>query len=350
MQILKSIIVAFIFIVCFIPKQTNAQASTYSSPVEYMNDISKVLDNVQQNLWDYTNAISHNKNARKIEKRRVEIVEATKAAKTFVWKMPSYKGDKSLRDSAYAYLKISYAVITEDYSKLVDMEEVAEQSYDAMEAYILAKQLAYNKQDISIRMLNEQYKIFAAKNNITLNDTKDKTAEKLVAAGKVYDYYNKIYLIVFKSLKQEVYVMDALNKNNVSAFKQNSDALNKYSMEGIEKMDAITSFSSDATLKNACKEALQFYKNESEKYLPTIADFLIKKETFEKIKKSIDTKPASKRTQADVDAYNSAVAEFNSATSTFNTTVQKINEGRTRSLNKWTETVNTFIDKHVPKN
>jgi hypothetical protein len=349
MKAAKQFFIFFMISCCFFTKQSFAQ-QTYATPVAYMDDISKALDIVQQNLWDYTNAVSHNKNAKKVEKRRMEIVESIKSSKAFIFKMPSYKGDKSLRDSAYSYLKISYAVITEDYSKLVDMEEVAEQSYDAMEAYILAKKLALDKQDTSLRMLNNQYKLFAAANNITLSDAKDKTAQKLEAAGKVYDYYNEFYLIFFKTYKQEAYVMDALNKTNVSSLKQNSDALKKNAADGLLKTDASISFNSDATLKNACREALLFYKNEAEKNLPAIADFLIKKETFEKIKKTVESISASKRTKADIDTYNAAVADFNAATTVFNSNIQKINDGRTKILTKWNDTVNTFIDKHVPKN
>lgn len=218
----------------------NAQ-NTYASPVDYMSDISKILDNVQADLWSYTNAVSHNKSARKIEKRRNDIIETIKKSKDYVWKMPSYKGDKSLKDSAYSFLKVSYAVMTEDYSKLVNMEDVAEQSYDAMEAYLLAKEIASAKQDTAVRRLNNAYKTFAANNNITLTDKRDETAKKLSAASAVYNYYNKIYLIFFKSFKQEIYVMDALNKSNISAIKQNTDALSKFTAEGLSKMDTIRS-------------------------------------------------------------------------------------------------------------
>ncbi len=61
--------------------------------------------------------------------------------------MPSYNGNKALRDSAVSYLKILYSVFNEDYSKLVNMEEIAEQSYDAMEAYLLAQEKAGEKLD-----------------------------------------------------------------------------------------------------------------------------------------------------------------------------------------------------------
>ena len=59
---------------------------------------------------------------------------------------------------------------------------------------------------------------------------------------------------------------------------------------------------------------------------------------------------ASKRTKADIGTYNTAVADFNAATTVFNSNIQKINDGRTKILTKWNDTVNTFIDKHVPKN
>jgi hypothetical protein len=347
---MKKIFYVFFCLIFLFAKNNASAQTTYASPVAYMNDISKVLDNVQADLWSYTNAVSHNKSARKIEKRRNEIIETIKKSKDYVWKMPSYKGDRSLKDSAYSFLKVSYAVMTEDYSKLVNMEDISEQSYDAMEAYLLAKEIASAKQDTSVRRLNNSYKTFAANNNITLNDKRDETAEKLSAASAVYNYYNVVYLIFFKSFKQEIYVMDALNKTNVSAIKQNTDALSKFAAEGLKKMDTLRLFKSDASLKSACKEALTFYKTEADTKLSALADFLVKKETFEKVKKSMEAKPQSKRTQADVDDFNKAVTEFNSSLGVFNSTVEKINADRAKVLSKWNTTAESFIDKHVPKN
>lgn len=345
----KNIFVIFCSLFLVTNNYLNAQ-TTYASPVDYMSDISKLLDNVQADLWSYTNAVSHNKSARKVEKKRNEIIETIKKSKDYVWKMPSYKGDKSLKDSAYSYLKVSYAVMTEDYSKLMNMEDIAEQSYDAMEAYLLAKEIASNKQDTATRKLNSAYKNFAAKNNVTLNDKRDETAQKLTEASAVYNYYNVIYLIFFKSFKQEIYVMDALNKNNISAIKQNTDALSKFAEEGLKKTDTIRSFKNDASLKTACKEALTFYKNEADTKLNTLSDFLIKKEAFEKIKKSIDAKAQSKRTQNDVDEFNKAVTDYNAASGVFNTTIEKLNAERSKVLTKWNSTSDAFIDKQVPKN
>ena len=144
--------------------------------------------------------------------------------------------------------------------------------------------------------------------------------------------------------------MDALNKNNISAIKQNTDALSKFTEEGLKKTDTIRSFKNDASLKTACKEALTFYKNEADTKLNTLSDFLIKKEAFEKIKKSIDAKAQSKRTQNDVDEFNKAVTDYNAASGVFNTTIEKLNAERSKVLTKWNSTSDAFIDKQVPKN
>lgn len=346
MKIFNLLSFSFLISFTFFANLANAQTSPAS---EYMNAITAQLDHVQADMWAYTNAMSHNKNARKIEKKRLEIIETVKSAKQHIWSLKSFKGDNALKDSAYTYLKISLAVLTEDYSKLVDMEEIAEQSYDRMEAYLLAKEIAYKKQDTSFKMLAHSYQVFAAANNINLLENRSKIVQNLDAAGKVFDYHNKIYLIFFKSFKQEAYVLEAMNKNDVSALKQNTSALVKTSNEGITKLDTEKSFESDGSLKGVCKETLQFFKNEAETKFPVASDFLVKKETFEKIKKSIDAK-GSKRTPEDIEAFNTASKDYNAAVTTFNTTIQKINGDRARLIAKWNETSSTFIDRHVPSN
>lgn len=344
-QVISKLLLSLLFCISF---HSNAQ-STYANPVEHMNAITKELSKVQADLWQYINAASHNKNMRKIEKRRLEIIETTKKSKDAIWKLSSYKGDATLKDAAVSYLKISHAVMTENYSKLVDMEEIAEQSYDAMEAYLMAKEMASDKLDTAGKALNIVYKEFAAKNNITLTEAENKTDEKLEMAGKVYKYYNTMYLIFFKSYKQEIYVMDALNKGDVSSLKQNGDALAKVAEEGLKTLDTIRSFNNDASLKQVCREVLTFYKNEAETKLSVFNDFLLKKGAVEKLQKSIESKSAAKRTEAEVEAYNKAIADYNDALKKFNTAVDAVNASRSKLIDKWNESSGKFTDKHVPK-
>ena len=68
---------------------------------------------------------------------------------------------------------------------------------------------------------------------------KDKIGKKLEEAGKVYKYTNPIYLIFFKSYKQEMYLINAQNKGDVSGMEQNKNALMQDAKEGKKKLKQI---------------------------------------------------------------------------------------------------------------
>jgi len=294
--------------------------------------------------------VAHGKSARKVENRRKEVLNINMDAQKKIQKAGDYEGDGSLRDSVLSYLKMSYYIINHDYGKIVDMEEISEQSYDAMEAYITAQEKAHQKLEVAGDMMETEQKIFAASHGITLIENKDKIEKKLETAGKVFSYYNRLYLVFFKSYKQEAYMMDALNKNDINGLKQNTDALGKCSDEGLKYLDTAKAYNGDNTVRMSCKEVLTFYKTEATDKCPVIIDFLVKKENFNKIKDAFNAKSQNARTKADVDEYNKSVADMNKASGEYNTINQELNSKRSLLINKWNETVASFLDKQVPKN
>jgi hypothetical protein len=120
-------------------------AQNYDNAVEYMNVISKQRENVSKKFMSYASAAAHGKKARKIESLRAKLLDEVQEARMNIASMPSFKGDKSYRDSTVNFIKLYYNVLNEDYSKIVNMEEIAEQSYDAMEAYMMAQELVEKK-------------------------------------------------------------------------------------------------------------------------------------------------------------------------------------------------------------
>lgn len=314
----------------------------------YMDHLGKEFANIKEDMWSYTSGVAHGKSARKIEKRRKEVVASINQGINKAKKMPGFEGDNALRDSTISYLEISKAVINNDYGKIVDMEEVAEQSYDAMEAYMLAQEKANEKLNAAVDMINAEEKKFAASHGVNLVESSDKISKKLEVANKVYKYYNPIYLIFFKSYKQEAYLMDAMNKNDVNAFEQNKNALAKTADEGLGKMKAIKPFEGDGSVKAACEQMLNFYKDEAEKKMANTGSYFVKKDNFEKIKKEFDAKPQSSRTKQDVDKFNDAVNDFNKAGNDFNNTNANLNANRSKLLENWNKAVANFTDSHVP--
>lgn len=323
--------------------------SAQDSSLEYLENIGKQMDVLTGKTWQYISSIAHGKNAKKVENNRKELASAISAAKTKIKALAPYKGDSEFRDSTLAFLSLSYSVINEDYSKIVDMEAVAEQSYDAMEAYLLAQEIANQKLDVAAENLSKAQKAFAAKNNITLTSSTDKTEQNLVKAGKVMNYHNKVYLIFFKSFKQDIYLTEALNKGDVNAIQQNMSTLQKYAEEGLRTLDTIKSYNGDGSLLTATRETLKFYLAEAKDKMPVILSYFVKKENFEKIKASVDAKPESKRTQQDVDSYNKAVNDMNAGVKQYNTTNNELNQRRTYLLESWNKTSSAFLDNNIAK-
>jgi len=116
---------------------------------------------------------------------------------------------------------------------------------------------------------------------------------------KSHKYYNQIYLIFFKSYKDDIYLTDALNKSDVNAMEQTKNSLDKNATEGMKLLMKINPFENDASLKNTCMRALEFYKSEAAR-TPGLVDFLLKRK-FEKTRKAFEAKRESQRTQADID-------------------------------------------------
>ncbi len=117
------------------------------SPVDYMKSIGEPVQNTAVEMMRYVSAAAHSKRARKIEKRRKGLVKATTEAIKTLKKLPAYQKDVAFRDATANAMELSLAVFNDDYAKIVDMEAVAEQSYDLMEAFMLAKDMANEKLD-----------------------------------------------------------------------------------------------------------------------------------------------------------------------------------------------------------
>ena len=87
----------------------------------------------------------------------------------------------------------------------------------------------------------------------------------------------------------------------------------------------------------------------AENDMPKQMDYFLKKENFEKIKKSFDSKSGSDRTKKDVDAFNDGVKEINKATNTYNDINKQMDFERTDAQNKWNDAEKIFfVDNHMP--
>jgi hypothetical protein len=322
-------------------------AQNFDSPGEYMGFISKQQENISKKYMSYTSASAHGKREKKVEALRNKLINEVEESRMNISGMPSFKNDKSYRDTAVNFMKLYYKVLNEDYSKIVNMEEIAEQSYDAMEAYLLLQE----KVDEKLKEGNERMKAaqasFASKNNINLINSESELGDKLEQVHLLNVYYHQVYLLFFKPYKQEAYLMDAVEKGNITGIEQNKNALLKYAQEGLEKLNGIKAFQGDNSILMTCKGMLNFYVKEVNDKMGAISDFFLTKERFAAIKKEFDKK--SSPTKQEVDTYNKGVGDINKASEAYNKNNQTLNQQRTEALNNWNSAVKNFFDEHTPR-
>lgn len=321
-------------------------AQSFETAGDYMDYIYKANNALTQKYLTYLSAVSHGKSARKVEKRRVEVLNSISDTRFNIMGMPPFKGDRSLKDTTVAYLKILNYIFNDQYGKIVNMEEIAEQSYDAMEAYLLAQERAQEKLEEASKKQHEIQKEFAAKNNVRLIDTETETDTKMKTANLVMKHADEVYLIFFKCNKQEAYLIDAMNHKNLVAIEQNNSSLQRFAEEGLEKLKKIDGYNNDASLVIVCRELMNFYKMEAGKGA-SLSDFFLKEENFTKLKKAFDAK-GSRRTQQEVDQYNKEVNDLNDAMKEFNKTNNDMNKARTTAINNWEKAYKKYMDDYMP--
>jgi hypothetical protein len=337
----------FLF-VALITVSITTKGQAIENPGEYMTAIFKARTEMDQKYMQYLSAAAHGRKARKVEKLRAEVLESINQSKYKTTDLPKYKGDNSLRQGSIDYITLVYRVFNEDYKKIVDMEELAEQSFDAMSAYFILQEKIDEKLNEASNKVQLASKEFAAKYNVRIDETQSALSTKLEMAGKLNDYSNALFLIFFKCNWMDTEMVTAMNNKKVNDVEQSRSSLLKFANEGFQGVDTLKTFNGDPSLANACREVLKYYKKVAETDVPKLTDFYLKEENFNKTKKSFEGKSAGSRTKEDVDAYNKAVKEYNESVNVFNQTNNTMNKERTQQMNTWEAAQKKFRDTHMP--
>lgn len=335
-----TLILIFFFYSNLVKAQTTAS--------EHMEKLNMETNPIKKVTWDYIKQASRGRNVNRLEKKRKDLILTLKSAQSRITTTPSFNGDYSLKKAFANYLNISYLVIKEDYQKIVDMELIAEETYDAMEAYLLTKEQVNAKIDSAENALSLSYASFAAKYNINLIEgEKDRLTKKLQSASLINHYYNKIYLIFFKSSFYESEMVKALSTGIIGDIEQFRQTLSTVSTEGLEDIKKIPAFRNDPSLKYACISMLNFYQTEADQQIPNQIKFFSIQDKMNTLTKNMDSKKQKDLTQKDVDEYNLAVQNFNSSINDYNKTNEFLNKKRSTKVDLFNDSVRKFYDKHL---
>src|SRR6478752_7823209 len=122
--------------------QLSLRAQEFKTPVSYLTYINKEQGAISRSTWSYTSALAHSKSARRIDATRKQLIKSIDAANKKIGELKDgYKGDTEYKNQVIQYFDFYKKTLNEEYDKIINMQEVAEQSYDDMEAYLLARDL-----------------------------------------------------------------------------------------------------------------------------------------------------------------------------------------------------------------
>lgn len=338
------------FFILFILFQFIAIAQEFKTPVDYLSYIGKEQDMIAKSTWKYTKAVAHSKSARRIDNTRKQLITSIKnASKKISAIKDGYKGDQEYKNQILEYLSFVEKSINEEYEKIIDMQEVAEQSYDAMEAYILTRDLVNEKLDAEQEKVVNAQKSFALKYNISITEDTSELSKKMQKSNEVFKHRTELYLMFFKTNITETNLQKAIENKDFAAIEQNSNALIQYADEGLEKLKTLKPYNNtDNSLINATKKAMEFYKKESLEFVPKVTNFLMFNDKFENAKKTLESKTQKERTKEEIDNYNGLVKQINNEINNYN----KINNlnfnDKSNMINNWETVAANFVSKHVP--
>ena len=227
MNTIKSLLTLFIFSIAFL-----GNAQDFKTPIAYLDFVSDEQELISKSMWKYTKAVAHSRSDKNINKKRQVLIKTMERAILKIERANSYEDD-GYKNQVLEHLNFNKDLLNEDYAKIIDMKAVAEQSYDAMEAYMLTRKLADQKMAESQANYEKNFYAFAAKHNIEIIESESDLGKKMKKSNEVFDHYNELYLIFFKVYINEVYLWDAMERKDVSAAQQNANALNDAAKEGL---------------------------------------------------------------------------------------------------------------------
>jgi hypothetical protein len=325
-------------------------AQEFKSPVEYLNYINKEQNAISKSTWKYTSAVAHSKSARKIDNTRKQLIKSIQTAKKKISALnKGYNGDLEYQNQVIQYFDFCEKNLNEEYDKIINMQEVAEQSYDAMEAYLMARDLVNEKLDVENEKAQNAFHSFALKYKITISDEESDLGKKIKASSEVFDYHTVIYLIFFKANFTDLTLSNALNSKDLSAIQQNANTLIQYSNEGLEKLKTIAPYKGDSSMLTATKKTLEYYKKQAETFVPKMVDFYMFNDKFENAKKSMESKSKKDLTNEEIDNYNTMIKQVNKEIDNYNKNNNSNFQDKQNAVNNWNLTSENFISRYVPK-
>jgi hypothetical protein len=316
------------------------KSQKFTDAKKYAEVIDKQHSKVVKDLLSFSNAVSKNKKAKDIASLNRSLLIELNKSQLAIAAMPPFKTNKDFKDSAAAFMKNCFNLVNVDYGKITTATPTAQKSPDSVKDLLAAKVAAIEK----LKALNVFYD--TASQRFYRAVDKDIFSDKFQQAIDVNIYYNKAYLLYFKTYNAEFYLLESIKKRDGNSVEQNKKIVYQSAQDGLKALDTTKAFNGDNALVKKCQALLTFYADESDTKMDKLSDYFPVAKDFGKTRSNYEKKQA--HTKDEVKEYKKAVSDFNKALNGFNSTSHDLDSKREKSLKKWNKAMVAFLDKHLP--
>jgi hypothetical protein len=249
----------------FVVASSAAQAQavpTFTNPTEYNNFIVGEQRLLLKKNLRYISKSAHSDNEKKIEARRLEVVKQNEVSLAKLAKLKAFEGDLDFKDKATEALYQQLKVYSEDYKMVDFLAATRTRSYENMEQYFRAMEVAEAKLQAVGDSVDVAQKRFAQRHKLTI--TRDPETEQLdkyiEAVSAVNAYQHKVYLAQFRVEKANGKVGDAMAAQDVAAFADARKQLAEETKAAAAELAAVPAFrGKDTQYRDATRNLVNFY-------------------------------------------------------------------------------------------
>lgn len=307
--------------------------------LDYLEAISNEYESVVRSQWKYARSVMEGGD---YQREKADLIESINEAEKKIRIIPPYQNDRSLKDSVLLFLRLNRNMIREDYTRLADLQNLEERSFEELDEYLYAQQEAYARVNRLALNLRKEEEKFARKYSIRLVNRDDRLARRLEQLNELFSYYNTIYMAFYKAYSQELVVFKSIEGRQPAAISRHLSILSQYAAQSIREVRKEGGFQGDKRMYSAALKSLEFYKREATKDLVIVLSY------YQKLDRLDELREERKKGTQNADEYNSLVREINAAGGELNAVTEALNKERAELLQEWNDASSNFLALQVP--
>ncbi|WP_375416107.1 hypothetical protein [uncultured Hymenobacter sp.] len=258
---------------------------TFTDPGAYNNYIVGEQRELLKKNLRYISKSAHSDNEKKIANRRLDVVKQNELALARLARLKAYDGDKDFKDKATEALYQQLKVYSVDYKQVDFLAATRTQSYENMEAYFRAMEVAEGKLAAVNDSVNAAQQRFARHHAMTISrDPEVERLDKYIeAVSAVNAYQHQVYLAEFRLEKANARVSDALAAQDAAAFETARQQLVEDAKAAQTALAAVPAFQGkDALYRDATRRMADFYGGLAANQYVRVKELVEKKNTLSK--------------------------------------------------------------------